>query len=125
MNSTSVYADDEIYSELRSDITIKVRLNDDPECCMELMADENDTFNEVAMRIPEAVLAGESKFGLFYRNKTLDLKHTLKQEKFESGETLDVKTYPKYLNQPVLRGSSPDIYSELAAENSGPSTIPL
>ena len=118
-------ADDEIYLELRSDITIKVRLNDGPECCMELMADENDTFNEVAMRIPEAVLAGESKFGLFYRNKTLDLKHTLKQEKFESGETLDVKTYPKYLNHPVLRGSSPNTYSELATENSGPSTIPL
>ena len=117
-------ADDEIYLELRSDITIKVRLNDGPECYMELMADENDTFNEVAMRIPEAVLAGESKFGLFYRNKTLDLKHTLKQENFESGETLDVKTYPRCLNQ-LLRGSSPDIYSELAAENSGPSTIPL
>ena len=99
-----------IHLGLRSEITVKVRLNDDPHYLMELTVDENDTFEAVAIRIQENVLTGKSKFGLFYRNKTLDLQRTLKQEKFESGETLDVKTFSNRLIPSEWATESDELY---------------
>lgn len=85
---------------------------------MELTLDEDDTFETVAMRISEVLgkptlknsRTGKSEFRMYmsYHNKTLDLEHTLKQEKFEGGETLDVACLS-------------DI-PELAPDYSGPST---
>ena len=84
--------------EPRSEITVKIRMNGDSNHLMELTVDENDTFEAVAMNIREVMLAGRSKITLFYRNKTLDPHHTLKQEKFGGGETLDITMFPKFSN---------------------------
>jgi len=78
----------------RRELTLKIRRKDERYPIMEIIVDEDDTFATIRNIVAKNLGYSDNseRVRLTYRSKTLSYSRTLKEEKIESGETLDFTT---------------------------------